>query len=171
MAVFSEDQHDRLDWHLMQDGAVTLYFQSAILEADLAWLRTQGYIVQTIDCSDYTGFQQQMSTALRFKEQFGYDQWSGNLNALHDAFRYLDMDASTGLVFCFLRYDLLCKAHPEVGHAVLEILEYHSRDYLMLGHRLLALVQSNDPEIHFEDLGARSARWNHKEQLNKHRGL
>jgi hypothetical protein len=42
MAPFSETDMDRLDWQLMQNGAVTLYFQTAILEEDLASLREHG---------------------------------------------------------------------------------------------------------------------------------
>ena len=52
MAHFSEHDTDRLDWQLMQNGAVTLYFLMAVLESDLAWLRQHGYRIQTIDCHD-----------------------------------------------------------------------------------------------------------------------
>lgn len=171
MASFSDNDTDRLDWQLMQNGAVTLYFQTAILEETLAWLRDQGYAVQTIDCHDRAGFQQQMSLALQFREQFGYDEWTGNLNALNDAFRYLAIAPATGLVFCFLRYDLLKAASPDLAEAVLDIIESHSRDYLLLGQRLLALVQSDDPAIRFGPLGARTANWNQREWLNSARGL
>jgi hypothetical protein len=88
MAAFSDKDTDRLDWQLMQNGAVTLYFQPAILKADLTWLREKGYAVQTIDSHDLAGFQQQMSLAIQFKQQFGYDEWSGNLNALNDAYAF-----------------------------------------------------------------------------------
>jgi hypothetical protein len=170
MVSFSEDNWDQLDWRLMQNGAITLYFQMAILEADLAWLRTHGYHIETIDCQDLAAFRRQMSLALRFKEQFGYDAWTGNLDALNDAFS-LEIAPETGLVFCFLRYDLLKAASPELAEGVLDIIEWNSRDHLLLGRRLLALVQSDDPRIQFGPLGARSANWNEREWLNKNRGL
>ena len=155
MAPFSENDSDRLDWHLMQNGAITLYFKTAILEDDLAWLRDHGYRIETIDCEDVVAFCRQMSVALRFKENFGYDNWTGNLNALNDAFRCLGIDPEAGLVFCFLRYDRLQAADRHVGQGVLDLIEYHSRDYLLLGRRLLALVQSDDTRIQFNPLGAR----------------
>ena len=52
-----------------------------------------------IDCRDLAGFQLQMSL-IKFKEQFGYDEWSGNLNALNDAFR-IEFPGRIG--FCFIR--------------------------------------------------------------------
>jgi len=171
MTAFSEDDSDRLDWQLMQNGAVTLYFQTANLEGDAAWLREDGYQVQTIDCRDLAGFQHQMSRALRWKEQFGYEEWTGNLDALNDAFRYLEIDSDGGLVLCFLRYDLLKAASPDLAQGLLDIIEWHSRDYLLLVRRLLALVQSDDPRIQFQPLGARRAEWNRREWLNKTRGL
>jgi hypothetical protein len=67
MAPFSEDETDRLDWRLMQNGAVRLYFQAAILEEDVAWLREHGYQIESIDCHDLAGFQHQMSRVLGFK--------------------------------------------------------------------------------------------------------
>ncbi len=98
----------------------------------------------------------------------GYDEWTGNLDALNDAF---GMDFDGGLVLCFLRYDLLNAAKPEFAQGVLDIIESNSRDHLLLGRRLLALVQSDDPRIRFEPLGARAAHWNRREWFDKNRGL
>ena len=61
MAQFSENDTDRLDWQLMQNGAVTLYFQSAILEEDLAWLREHRYQIESIDCQEVSAFYRQVS--------------------------------------------------------------------------------------------------------------
>jgi hypothetical protein len=162
---------DRLDWHLMQNGAVTLYFQMAILEEDQAWLCHHGYHIETIDCRDLGAFCRQVSLVLKFKEQFGYDEWTGNLDALNDAFQYLDIDPESGLVLSFLRYDLLKSANHHIAQGFLEIVESSSRDHLLFGRRLLALVQSDDPRIRFEPFGARAANWNRREWLNKDRGL
>jgi RNAse (barnase) inhibitor barstar len=169
MAPFSEGDRDRLDWQLLQNGAVTLYFQSAILEGDLAWLRDHGYRIETIDCHDLTAFYRQVSLALNFKEQFGYDGWTGNLDALNDALRHPEVDPQSGLIFCFLRYDLIRTASPELADGVLDMIERNSRDYLLYGRRLLALVQSDDPRIQFHSLGARSANWSRREWFNKDR--
>ncbi len=171
MAPFSENDTGRLDWQLMQNGAVTLYFRTAILEGDLAWLGDHSYRIQTIDCDDLAAFYRQVSHVLKFKEQFGYGEWMGNLDALNDALRHLEIDPGSGVVLCFLRYDLLRTASPELAEGVLDVIEWNSRDYLLLGRRLLALVQSDDPRIQFHPLGARAAGWNRREWLNKDRGL
>lgn len=170
MAPFSESDTDRLDWQLMQNGAVTLYFQTTVLEGDLAWLRDHGYGIQTVDCKDLPAFYRQMSIAFHFLENFGYDDWTGNLDALNDAFRCLDIDPGTGLVLCFVGYDQLKAASPHLAQGVLDIVEMHSRDYLLIGRRLLALVQSDDPRIQFEPLGARHVHWNREEWLGTNRG-
>ena len=155
----------------MRDGAITLYFQMAGLERDLSWLREHGYRVLTIDCQDLPAFYRQVSTALHFMENFGDSDWTGNLDALDDAFRCLEIDSEGGLVFCLLRYNLLKAADPRLAQGVLDMIEWHSRDYLLLGRRLLALVQSDDPRIQFDPLGARCARWNRREQFDRDRGL
>lgn len=168
MAPFSENDAGRLDWQLMQNGAVTLYFQTAILKEDLAWLREHGYQIENIDCRDLVGFQHQMSRVFKFKEQFGYDEWTGNLDALNDAF---GIAFEGGLVFCFIRFDLLKAASPDLAQGILDIIESNSRYNLLLGRRLMALVQSDDPRIQFGPLGANAANWNRQEWFNKNRGL
>ena len=171
MASFNETEFSELDWHLMQNGAVTLYLKEAILEQDLAWLKTKQYEIETIDCHDLTLFYQQMSLALRFKEQFGYDHWTGNLNALNDALSTRDISPNSGLVLCFRRYDLLASTNPEIAAAVLDFMERNSRDQLLVGRRMIVLVQSSNPSMRYDALGARPANWNRKEWLVKDRTL
>lgn len=168
MAPFSSNDADQLDLQLMQNGAVTLYFKTAILEKDLAWFREHGYQVESIDCRDLAGFRCWMRRVLQFKEQPGYDEWTGDLDTTNDAF-CLEVDSEGGLVLCFLRYDLLKAANPRIAQDVLDIIEWHSRDYLLFGRRLLAVVQSDDPTIQFDKLGARGANWNRQEWLKKNR--
>jgi hypothetical protein len=173
MAYFTEEDVDKseLDWLLMKNGAVTLYLQSAILDGHLAWLGEHRYQIETINCHDITTFQHEMSLALKFKEQFGYGEWNGNLNALNDGFRHVESASEYGLVLCFIRYDSLAAADPDFALAILDIIESSSRDHLLFGRRLLALVQSDDPKSRFYPLGARAANWNVREWLNKNRGL
>jgi len=171
MAPFTENETDKLDWQLMQNGAVNLYFQMAILERDLSWLREHGYQIESIDCQELPAFYRQMSIAFRFKEHFSYDDWTGNLDALNDACRCLEIDSEGGLVLCFIRYDLLKAASPDLAQGLLDIIESNSRDQLLFGRRLLALVQSDDPRIQFGPIGAKTANWNLSEESNKNRGL
>ena len=40
----------RLDWKLLERGAVALYHKSNVLSADLAWFRQQNYAIHELEC-------------------------------------------------------------------------------------------------------------------------
>jgi hypothetical protein len=146
----------------MQNSAVTLYYRRHLFERDMNWLAEYGYAIHTIDCSYEEVFESQISRALCFVERFGYE-WSRNLDALNDGFYNIEFHGVTGVAFCLMRYDALAAADPHAAHAVLDIIEWNSRYHLLFGNRLLALVQSDDPDISFDSLGARPAEWNRDE--------
>jgi len=171
MAPFREEDFDRIDYQILRYGASALYHRRDLFEEVAAWLKAQGYRVFRIDASSEEDFIAQMSQALRFLENFGYEPWTGNLDALNDAFRYLDFEGVEGIAFCFDRFDSLARKNPRFARTILDILESQSRDCLLEGRRLLALVQSDDPEISFDALGARSATWNQAEWMRCERGL
>lgn len=171
MAPFSKADVDRLDWELLREGAVTLYWRRALFERDVAWLREHDYSVHLVDCSDVVKFCDQMSRALRFAEHFGYEPWTGNLNALNDAIGCLEFGSHAGVAFCFSRIDLLAAADRQTAQAMLDILDLQSRECLLLGHRLLALAQTDDAAIQLEPVGARAVKWNREEWLDANRGL
>jgi hypothetical protein len=171
MASFTEDDTDRLDWQLLQNGAVTLYWRRELFDRDISWLRDHGYSAHIIDCADIARFHAQMTRVLRFKENYGYEPWTGNLDALRDAFSDLVFDSVTGIAFCFTRIDLLAAADRDLARTTLDIIESQSRDYLLFGHRFLAFAQTDDPAIELGSIGARRANWNRSEWLNANRGL
>lgn len=163
MAAFSEHDADRLDWKLFQRGAITLYFREEFFEEDAAWLAQHGYVLHTIDCTDCAAFQVQMSDSLGWSQLFGYPCWNGNLDALNDGLRHLDIPAGGGMAFCFRRFNLIKRENPQWAQGILDVIESHSHDYLLLGRRLLALVHSNNPRIAFDPVGARDVEWNPRE--------
>jgi hypothetical protein len=162
---------DRLDWTLLQNGAISLDWQRSLFDRDVQWLEDHKYVINLIDCSDIDGFRSRMTCVLRFKENYGYEPWGGNLDALNDAFGDLDFDAAEGIAFCFTRIDLLAAGDPDLVQTVLDLIESHSSNYLLFGCRLLALVQSDDGKIRFDSVGARRVNWNCQERLNARRGL
>lgn len=170
MAPFSENDADRLDLDLLQDGAVTLYWRRQLFDRAVSWLQDHGYVVHVIDCADIAEFRSQMTCVLRFEENYAYEPWNGNLDALNDAFRDLEFGSQTGIAFCFLRIDLLAAADHHMAQGTLNLIEWHARDSLLFGNRLLALAQTNDATIQFDAIGARSANWNREEWLNANRG-
>jgi hypothetical protein len=75
MAVFSNDPADleRLDWRLLRNGSVALYFRHKILDSDVEWLRRQGYDVREFDCSTWSTAQAMhvaVAAALSFPEYY-----------------------------------------------------------------------------------------------------
>jgi hypothetical protein len=165
MASFSEQDADRLDWKLFQWSAVALYYREEFFHEDAAWLAQHGYVIHAIDGSSREALQQQMSAALGWNELFGYSPWTGNLDALNDGLRHLEIPAEGGLAFCFRRFDRIERENRPWAQGILDVMESHSHDYLLLGRRLLALVHSDDPRIAFDPVGARTVQWNPREWL------
>ncbi len=71
----------------------------------------------------------------------------------------------------FSHYDYVARQMPDVAWRVLDIIASQARYFLLFGRRLLALVQSDDPRLHFKPVGACPVDWNGREWLNKDRGL
>ena len=164
------DEWQRLDFQILQNGAVSLYFDKSILADDIVWLKDNGYVVLPLDASHWKSendFHRNMSTDLRFPVYYGE-----NLNAFNDCISELEISESDGgCAIQLLGFDKPASALPDFAHGILDIIETNSRRFLLTGQRLIALVQTDDPKLSFAHLGCSSARWNSKEWLNKERGL
>jgi hypothetical protein len=110
-----------------------------------------------------------LTEALRFHENFGYTPWTGNLDAVNDAFREVLFGDHRGVVFAFHSFDALHRAELHLAQGTLDILEASARDHLLFGHRLLAVVHSDDPDLDLGSLGGRGATWNRREWLSADR--
>ena len=171
MAIFRSEPEDfqRLDWTLLQNGAVTLYFRPQVLAEDVAWLKEHDYRVDTFECSDWIGesdMHEALSCGLEFPGYYGR-----NLDALNDCMGDIEIPEESGRVLVFKRYDSFAANNPDVAWSVLDIMELNSRHLLLFGRRLIILIQSDDPGISFDPVGGRSVGWNRREWLNKSRGL
>jgi len=154
---------------LLRLGANTLFHRRRMFAATIGVVRNAGGRVHEIDCLTYEAFRLDMTRALRFAENFGYEPWGGNLDALNDAFREVDFVDASGVAFAFTRFDALYASAERVAIAVIDILEGASRDHLVDGHRLIGLIQSDDPHIELPPGGARTPLWNHSEAMLAHR--
>ena len=180
MTIFSGDpgEWQRLDWHLLQNGGVALYFRPVVLEEDLEWFRANRYDVYEFECKSWNSvadLHEDFKHTLRFPDYYGH-----NFNALNDCLTHLPVSDESGVVIVLKNFDAYADGTVSIGgehtgrtdaEALLDILARASRVQLLLGLRLLTLVQCNDPRIRFEHLGCISAIWNPKEWLNKKRGL
>ena len=171
MAAFTGDPDEttRLDWRILQNGAICLYFQRHILDEDVAWLREHGYEVHEFDCAQWTSESEFHADVSR---ELGFPAWYGrNLDAFNDSLSDLVVPDAGGVALVLGRFDLFTQRLPNVAWHVLDIVEVNSRRFLLFGRRLVALVQSDDPAISFDPVGARPVMWNPREWLARRRGL
>jgi hypothetical protein len=148
----------RLDFQLMLNSFVTLFWRRNLLDETIGWLREHGYTIVQLDASRWTSdadMHHDIATALDFPDYHGR-----NLNALNDCMRdvvdyqYGTNRGATGLVITFTGYETFTKARPQSAQIVLDIMADQARRGALTGHRILCLVQSNDPMITFEPVGA-----------------
>src|SRR5688572_8925771 len=128
-------------------------------------------IVFQIECRENAQFIGELGEELGWATLFGYAPWSGNLDALTDAFHQLSREGDEQLALCLASYNALADQDPHFARGVLDVIERGSRSHLLSGRKLVALIQTNDPDFHCDGLGAAAARWNRAEWLNASRGL
>jgi RNAse (barnase) inhibitor barstar len=159
----------RLDWGILQNGAIALYHRPAILDEDITWLAQHDYRIYQLDGASWESsrsFHADARRVLHFPEDYG-----DNLAALNDCLSELPVPSDGGAAIVMRRFDVLARHDPWLAHAVLDTLESASRRFLLFGRRLVALVQSDDPRIRFERVGERPVCWNAREWLDASRGL
>jgi len=175
MASFDQDDElsgDRA-FRLVYNSFVTMFRDGRLLAETLDWLTGHGYQVADVDagaCQDTKGLLDLLAEALDFPDYFGR-----NLDALNDCMRDViagdygfDVNA-TGFVLVFRRYDVFAALEPRAAHAVLDIFAKQARDAALVGHRMMCLVQSDDPNLRFEPVGATPVLWNDAEWLHARR--
>lgn len=178
MAAFdAQDQtQEALDWVILRDGGIALYWRREYLDEDLEWFRQQNYQLYSFNCEKWTsgGMHADFERTLSFPSYYG-----SNLDALWDCLQDLSVPQRGGTVIVLNRFDafqngcgatLLPSGRAE-GDIVLDILARTSRHFLLTGRRFLTLVQSDDPRLHVEGLAGVAATWNWREWQNKNRGL
>ncbi len=183
MVLFSNSAADwqRLDWMILRDGGVGLYWRQEYLAEDVLWFRAQGYDIYNFDCERWTSESEMYSDiarVLRFSEWWG-PEWGKNINALEDCLTDLPIRDDGGAVLVFNKFDVYAagsgstmmhsgRAEAEV---LLEVIVGACRFFLLNGKKFVTLVQTENPDFRIERLGAVSAVWNRREWLDKNRTL
>ena len=158
---------ERLDWKLLERGAVALYHKSSILSADLGWFRQQRYVIHELDAAGWAtsdAFHADVQRVLGFPPYY-----AKNLASWIECLAEMQVPDDTGTSLVFRRYDSFAKAQPQLAQTVLDSIESTSRRFLLTGRRFIALVQSDDPRIRFERVGAMPVTWNPREWLDSDR--
>lgn len=168
----SETDWHRADLELMQHSAVNLFWQPSVLQEAQQELAALSYGVATINCLEgWESFRAQMSSLLKWDEQFGYAQWTGNLDALNDGLRGYPFPPSNRAALALIGFHSLVRGDKRASHVVLDLLERHSRNFLLFAKRLIVLVQTDDNRFDAPQVGGRQPQWNGQEWLNSNRGL
>jgi len=160
---------ERLDWVLFQNGGVVLYHKQQVLAEHAAWLVREHYQLRELDAygwKDARAFHEDVKRVFQFPSHY-----TSNLASLVDALAELEIAPGGALAVQMRRYDRFVKVEPHLAWSVLDALETTSRRLLLTGRRMLTLVQSDDPRIKFERVGAMPVNWNPREWLDADRGL
>ena len=169
MAFFRHEDMQNTDWMLLQNGPIVLYYRNEILAKDLSWLHKKEYVIDQLNCADWQvekNLHQALADQLGFPDYYGH-----NLHALNDCLSDLSIPDQSGRVVVFNQYDQFVARLPEFAWQVLDIFAIQARTHLLFGLRLIVLLQSNNPYLEFNPVGACPVMWNRQEWLNKDRGL
>lgn len=78
---------------------------------------------------------------------------------------------ATGLVIVLTAFDSFAAVDRRTAQIMLNIFADQARSAILIGNRLICLVQSNDPQLSFEPVGAMPVLWNDAELVSSSRGL
>lgn len=163
MAPFRDRLEDfqRLDWLVLENGAIALYHKRAILDEDRAWLAANAYEVRDLDAGPWltpADAHEALKSRLGFR-----DGYASNLASLIDALADLRVPDEGGTALVIRHFDSFARREPAFAAALLEAIESTSRRFLLFGKRFLALVHSDDKTLRLAPVGARPIVWNPRE--------
>jgi len=177
MSCFNNPPKDweRLDWQILRDGGIHLYWRREYLVEDTLWLAEHDYDLYEFACETW------LSRATMFSD-FGRvlhlpDWWGHNFDAFDDCIADLPLSESRGAVIILVNFDsyaacsgstLLHSGRTE-AEVILDIIAHASHFHLLNGNRLITLVQTNDPNFRVGTLGGRNPQWNRREWLGAKR--
>jgi hypothetical protein len=168
----SEADFQRADWPLLQNGAVNLFWNPVVLAETQKALASLEYEIAEVLCGTRKpSFEVQMSSVLKWGDQFGYEPWNGNLDAFNDALRYYPFGPSGRAALVLSGFHYLVASDPKRAHVILDLIESAARNHLLEARLLIVLVQTDDPQFSCPDIGCRNANWNHHEWSVASRGL
>jgi len=164
-----------LDFRLVHNTFVTMFWRSSLLDETVGWLRAHAYYVVEFNAASWASasdMYDDVALGLNFPDYFGR-----NLDALNDCMRdvasgdYGWHADATGLVIVLRAFDSFATIDRTTAQIMLDIFADQARCAILIGHRIICLVQSNDPQLTFDPVGAMPVMWNDAEWLNSKRGL
>jgi RNAse (barnase) inhibitor barstar len=147
----------RVDRQVLLAGPVALYGPHERLRQHIAALESYGYHCPEFDCGEWASeddMHRALAARLEFPAYYGH-----NLDALNDCLGDIDIPEAGGVALVLWRFDRFARLSVERAWQVLDVIANASWTHRLYGRRLLGLVQSDDPGLHFAPVGARPVRW------------
>lgn len=169
MAVFLPDDSERLDYQVLAQGGVALYFQHEILAEDIAWLALERYEVAQFDEEALDSVE-----GLHFEARLKLDfpqSYEPSPDHFRDALRVLSVPPDGGIALVLPGVERIAADDRDGLIALVEVIRHLSHERALRGERFLALLQSDDPELDLGSLGAQPLPWNAREAQAWTRGL
>ena len=95
----SAEEFRRLDYSILQNGAINLYWRAEILYDDIEWLKNHSYQTNTFDCSLWYSEKQMHDMLAR---ELGFPGYYGrNLDALNDCLSDIDIPSGSQRILAF----------------------------------------------------------------------
>lgn len=142
MAAFDEIDRTRLDVRAAVECEGVVVVDKAQRESCLAWLRREGYGIESIDFGQGIGpATVALRDLLRWEEQFGTpaDPESLNLDALRDGFEF-DLQSGEGKALELNNADVAYRQDRRWFLGLLAIAHEHSIEQLALGARFFTVL-------------------------------
>ncbi len=154
------------DIEILKNGPICKYFKTAVLDEDLIWFQNNKFEIIDINLSNWTkkNFHKKLKDSLNFPNYYGE-----NLDAFNDCLSDMLDNRFNGLILVFRNFDNFYIEDNSNSEAILDIISKESRNWLLFGKKLIVLLQSNDSNIDFSELGGVSPHWNTSERLNSDR--
>lgn len=175
MGSFTRGDRVLRDFQLLFNSPVQKFWSPSNLEDTVSWLRTQGYRIIEFRSEEWRS---EVDMHLAFEQLLSFPSYYGrNLDALDECladfalYEFGSDPQATGTVLVLTKYDSFVRLQPETAYLVVDAIASASRQALLIGHRMLCLVQTDDPRLEIEPVGSQPVIWNHREFLNTSRGV
>ena len=170
MGVFTPEDCNRLDFEVLAEGGVALYYQHDVLAEDLAWLALERYEVVQFD-EEAT----ESLDAFHFEARLKLAADDGEYEASNEGFREaasrLEVPEPGGVALIFTGIERMVAEDKLATMLLLDALSDLSREFLLFGRRFITLAQTDDPDLKLGAVGAKQITWNPRERAGWTRGL
>jgi hypothetical protein len=147
LAAFTQEEIDAdwPIWDLFQNGGVVLFRRQDLLQATIERLTAAKYKVVAADCRQHANISMLCGAVVT---SLGVaDCESVNLDSFNDFVWQIEFDGQKGVVIALTNFMDAWKLESKRALDVADILANNHRDHLLMGNRLLTLLQCDDPNM------------------------